>query len=256
MPVILPWVKEWEPIELLWLAGPRRDSRGHWMITAVTGGVTSGETKRWPLSLGLLPVLIPGRCYQYGEVLMTRQRGNVGTVIIPNLATGEEIGANALPEMHSFSGSNWGYGQKFFRYELSDGDYIIPSIEIVRFLFAHNKTMANAMLRPAGLICLYQPMNPGFYDDLHLQFTFLMPRVCLSKAFVREFSWAAVSPVGRRSWDSVLSRTTETGPISLTLPELLNTHLTFRGVRKESATLVLEILGLFVHHGFCKFGTP
>jgi hypothetical protein len=244
MPLIEPWARARENLEVLWLAGLFRSSVNGWRVTVYTRGVSSRTVEKWDLPIGLLPILSPGQVFIAGDLASKPATGSISTVRIPNLADGAEIDAGKVPpSLYSFE-RHQGWGQRLLRYRVNGNDYLIPTVELVRFLFLHNKTMANALMVPSGLMALATPVQPGFQTTVRLEFTQQMPRRCLTAPFVREFSWLAVHPDARRSWDSVRRQTHGQRHVGLSPPAVSNAGITFRGVVWRSMWLVLEILQL------------
>ncbi|MBT3072127.1 hypothetical protein KKP04_14825 [Rhodomicrobium sp. Az07] len=240
--LIKPLEAETEDLELVWLAGLQLHPEIGWQVRMVTKGIVTGTMKVWPLNIGLLPILAPGRRFSQGRLLETSARGEIEKATIPNLAEGEEVGSDIIPaELYSFGGRQGGV-QRLFQYEIGRTEYLIPAIELIRFLFVHNKTLANALMHPGGLMTLFSPEEPGIYEDLHLRFTREVPVSCLNRAFVREFAWLAVHPDGRKAWDSVYKQSRDQRYVSFSPPPLRNFRLTFRGVQWNNRWLVLEIL--------------
>ncbi|HLO78671.1 MAG TPA: hypothetical protein VK196_19620 [Magnetospirillum sp.] len=163
---------------------------------------------------------------------------------IPNLAEGEELDANDCirRELYSFGGHR-GWKQRVLRYVIGGRTLLIPTMELIRFLFLHNKALARAIIQPAGLLNLALPVEPGFHKELQIDFTWGVPRRALSRNVVKEFAWLAVDPAGRRAWDSVRDRSRNQRFVSLEPPPL-DTRLEFRGVEWSSHRLVLEIKGM------------
>jgi hypothetical protein len=69
-----------------------------------------------------------------------------------------------------------------------------------------------------------------------------MPVRSLCDSFVKEFSWLAVHPDGRRTWDSVYERSKGFPYMRLNPPPLVPCAMEFRSVRMPGQWLVLEIL--------------
>jgi hypothetical protein len=148
------------------------------------------------LPIGLLPLLSPGQAFIAGDLATKPANGTISTVRVPDLAAGTEIDAKEIPlSLYSFE-RHQGWGQKLLRYSVGGRDYLIPTIELVRYLFLHNKTLANALMVPSGLMALATPVQPGFQATVMLEFTQQMPRRCLTVPFIREFAWLAVHPDG------------------------------------------------------------
>lgn len=242
--LIRQWASLPEDLEILWLAGVFRSERLGWQVRVMARGLSSGKIYEQPLPIGILPLLTPGQSVSGGQLMTAAATGLLSSVQIPNLAEGEEVdAADSIPRsLYSFHGHR-GWGQRLLRYRVGWKTYLIPTIELVRFLFLHNKTLARAIMQPAGLLALAVPKQPGFHQELHLDFTWHMPRRSLDTNFVKEFAWLAVHPEGRRSWDSVLERSRGNRYVTLAPPRLA-CEIVFRGVQWRSAWLVLEISGI------------
>jgi len=239
--LIRPWASLDEDLEVLWLAGLFQTRDKGWQVRAIMRGVISRAVRQWDLPIGLLPLLAPGRGFSRGDLMRTPVTGRISHAGIPDLAAGEVVEANSVPRwLYSFEGHR-GWGQHLLRYRIGWKTYLIPTMELVRYLFLHNKTLANAIMQPAGLLALAAPELPGHHPCLHLHFTRQMPRRSLSPLLVQEFAWLAVHPDGRLSWDSVRERTLGNRHVGLLVPPLQNCRMSFHGVEMRSTCLVLEI---------------
>lgn len=233
-----------ELVELYWLAGLKRNEREAWFVRAVARDKSSGRFHMRLLPIGMLPVLTLGRAFAGGELLSLSVRGMVGTETIADVSQYEEItSADIPPELYSFDGKEGGI-QRLFRYRTPQAEILIPAIELVRYLFLHNRTMANALMRPGALNLLFHPEAPGYRPELVLHFTADMPKRCLSHQFVQEFTWVALEPDARRAWDSVHRQSQGQEYVTFMPPPLKNSVWKFRGVRHGNRWLVLELLHL------------
>ncbi|WP_298376906.1 hypothetical protein [Azospirillum sp.] len=231
-----------EDAELLWLAGFAVAADGGWIVRAVTRGLITGKLRQHLLPIGLLPLLAPGRCFVGGRPAHTAQRGGLETIGIDDVGAGEEVTSDVVPpEMIGADGRKRGV-QRLLRYRWNGLDVLVPCIELVRYLFIHNKTMANALMRPGGLMELCRPEQPGFHPHLHLHFTGRMPLSALKPTFVTEFAWTAVDPEGRRSWDSVAELSTGKPYVLLRPLRIGPSTWMVRAIRSEGMLLVLELL--------------
>ncbi len=232
-----------EDLELYWLAGLRWHPKKGWLVGMVTRGVSTGKLKCWWVPIGLLPVLALG--YRFSDGCMLKMvYGNYSEVIIPRLVAGEEITSGEIPSgLYSF-GDNPGGVQRLLRYRINGMEYLIPTMELIRCLFLHNKTLANNIMQPGGVMTLFSPEQPGFHPSLQLDFTRQMPVKSLNKPFVMEFSWLAVDIEGQRAWDSVYECSVNQEYMSLDPPDLGACVLKFRGVKRDRQWLVLEISGI------------
>lgn len=230
-----------EDLELAWLAGPKETPSAGWQIHAATRPLSSDRIDVHRLPIGALPVLSPGRCYTDGIASTVPVRGEMATIRIENVADGEEVPAACIPTtLYSVPEHPLRY-QRLYHYKVGHLDILVPTIELVRFLFLHNKTMANAVMRRGALMELFQPEPLRLGGHLHLRFTKLMPASALSRGFVQEFAWAAVHEDGRKSWDSVWERSVGRKFVSFDPPPLRDSEWLVRWVRHGDTALVLEI---------------
>lgn len=244
MPLIKAFADEGEDLELIWLAGFAEHPEKGWQVRAITRGIESDRVIVHPLPIGLLSVLPLGQCYSGGDPTSLRPHGEIAEFFIPNVANGEEAASACIPpDLFPIKGHERKI-QRLLRYQVGGIEVLVPTIELIRCLFVHNKTMANALMRTSGIMDLCRPELPGTYADLHLQFTDRMPVSILKPAFVAEFAWTAVHPDGRRSWDSVAALSKGKRHVSFHPPPLHNSRWIVRWVRKKSTALVLEILHL------------
>ena len=254
MVMIGPWALEQEDLEILWLAGHYHHPKLGRQIRVVTRGLSFGKIEDWRrLPIGLLPLLKLGRVVSRGEILDIAVTGTKMSARIPNLASGEDLDALecVYKPLYPFGGHR-GWGQRVLRYFADGKILLIPTIELIRVLFLHNKALARAILQPAGLINLATPVEPAFHEKLQIDFTWGMPRRSLNRDIVREFAWIAADTSARKAWDSVLELSH--GKHYLTFePPPLATQIEFRGVRWKAAHLVLEITGIAGRSLPCNF---
>ncbi|TYC52735.1 hypothetical protein ETQ85_22365 [Zoogloea oleivorans] len=248
-----------EPLEIHWLVGLEQDADGSWLLRVVTHGLRSGLVRMWPLPIGLFPLLSPGLRFEDGLLLDTQSRGGIQTAFISNLANGVEVTSADIPTgLYTFFGHQGGV-QRIVRYETDCGEIFVPTMELVRYLLLHNKTLANAVMVPGQLMTLYQFEPLGIYEELTLRFTSDMPVRSISKSLALEFAWLAIHPEGRRTWDSVYTKSAGQQYVSLDLPDVPEAQLVFRGVRQGSDWLVLEIIHLTGRSSPClrlRYGHP
>lgn len=240
MLTIKQWAFEPEDLEILWLAGLYRTAKLGWQVRVWTKGKSPEPVVQKDLPIGLLPMLAPGRVASGGQITTLPATGIPMSATIPNLADGEELDANDCIRrgLYSFGGHR-GWKQRVLRYVIGGRTLLIPTMELIRFLFLHNKALARAIMQPAGLLNLALPVEPSFHKELQIDFTWSIPRRALSRNVVKEFAWLAVDPAGRRAWDSVRECSNQRF-VSLEPPPLA-TRIEFRGVEWFSDRLVLEI---------------
>lgn len=232
-----------EHVELYWLAGLYEDKNA-WFVRVVMRGVESNRYSMVSLPIGLSPLLSLGHVFAEGEMLSLPARGLFGKATVMNMSEYDEItSADIPPELYSFGGKGGGV-QRLFRYRTDQGEILIPTIELIRYLFLHNRTMANAVIRPGALNLLFHPEVPGYQRELTLRFTSRIPKSCLSHQFAQEFAWIALDPDARYAWDSVCLQTQGKHYVTFTPPPLKKSAWKFRGVQHGNQWLVLELLHL------------
>lgn len=250
-----------KPFELHWIAGLTCNERDFWYARPVFRqvGTSSMRFEMYSQPIGILPVLAPGRVFGGDEMFSLHPEYEQATVTISDLSAYEEITSADIPdELYSFGGRDCGV-QRLFRYRTDHGEILIPTIELIRYLFLHNRSLANALMRPGALNLLFRPELPGYRNEMEIHFTSGMPLRCLSREFVREFAWLALDPDARRSWDSVQLQSRGRPYVTFTPPVLKNSTWTFRGVQHGNRWLVLELLRLTGKCPPCKklrYGHP
>ena len=249
-----------EPLEIYWLAGLQKAESGEWLVRVVTLGLETQKVVMWKLPIGILSLLSLGlRFDDRGGLLETQSRGQLMTATLPNVAGGEEITSAEMPEyLYPFFGHNPGV-QRLIRYSTHAGEILVPTIELVRYLLLHNKTLANALMVPGQLLTLYHFQPIGIYDELTLGFTADMPVRALSRGFALEFSRLAIHPEGRKAWDSVYRRTAGNDYVGFDPPNVQDANMTFRGIKRNGVWLVLEIQYLSGREPPCerlRYGHP
>lgn len=233
-----------EHIELYWFVGFEQNVKESWFVRTVVRGMESGKFHMMQLPIGLLPMLSLGQVFSEGELLSLSAKGLIETLTINDVSQFEEITSADIPQkLYSFEGREAGV-QRLFRYKTSQGEVLIPAIELIRYLFLHNRVLANALMRPGAINLLFHPEAPGYHPNLVLRFTAELPKHCLSHKFAQEFAWIALDSQARRAWDSVYLLSHRRQYVSFVPPALKNSAWTFRGVQHGNTWLVLELLHL------------
>lgn len=230
--------------ELYWFAGTTFNDRSECIIRPIIKGVESGKFRMCHLPIGMLPFLTIGRYFDKGRIIDMTMRGTIDTIMIENMSNYVEITSAAIPPtLYSFDDKNAGK-QRLLQYEIDGLEVFIPTIELIRYLFLHNKTLANVLMRPNGLMTLFNPQTPGFNKELRLDFTSDMPKTSLTNDFAQEFAWLAMDQEARKSWDSVMSLSLDQTYLTLIPPALKSSKLQFRGINDGKRIIVLEILNM------------
>jgi hypothetical protein len=152
-----------EQVELYWLAG-FCEEKDAWFVRAVMRGMESDGYSMVLLPIGFCPLLSLARVFADGEMLSLPARGIIGAATIMDMSDYEEItSAEIPPALYSFGRE--GGVQRLFRYRTGQGEVLIPTIELIRYLFLHNRTLANAILRPGVLNLLFHPQIPGYQKN-------------------------------------------------------------------------------------------
>lgn len=232
-----------EHVELYWLAGLCEEENA-WFVRAVMRGVESNRYSMVPFPIGLSPLLSLGHVFAEGKMQTLPARGIFGNATITDVSEYEEItSADISSGLYSFGGKGGGI-QRLLRYHTPQGEILIPTIELIRYLFLHNRTLANAVIRPGALNLLFHPEVPGYRREFTLRFTSQLPKSCLSRQFAQEFAWIALDPDARRAWDSVRLQSHGKQYVTFTPPPLRMSEWRFRGVQLGNQWLVLELLHL------------
>jgi hypothetical protein len=233
-----------ERLELYWLAGFRRSEENQWFVTAALRECESGRLVGTKFPIGALPILALGRTFSRGGLDPDPCRGEFASALIADLSGMRVVTSAELDEAHYSFGGRPGGVQRLFEYNAGELRLLIPAIELMRFLFVHNRLLAQAILRPSALNLLFAPQAPGISPVKRISFTKDVPRKYLTRPFVREFTWIALDPEGRRSWDSVARLSTGKDHVLFQPPALRDVELRFRGVPHGNTWLVQEILSL------------
>lgn len=232
-----------EAVEVFWLTGFGCTETNDWFVRTLFRGRSTGKLFPRSLPIGMLPALALGTCFDRGQLRWDLSTGMLGHAIVPDMAnyellTSADVSAQVYP-LPSKSGL-----QKLFRYRTGAGDVLIPVAELVRALFVHNRALALALMRPAGLEQLFYPNAPRWRDSARLRFTHEMPAKSISRQLALEFAWMAFNEGARCSWDSVRRLTLGQPYVLFQPPPIRESAWWFRGLRHGNTWLVLELQGL------------
>lgn len=230
--------------ELYWIAGTAFNADSDCFIRPVLRGVDSGTFKMTQPPIGLLPMLTLGRRYHHGYLLERSMTGLLDKLLIPDIADGIEVTSADLPKrLYSFDEQKVG-AQKLLKYHIDGIDLYLPTIELIRYLFLHNKTLANALMRTDALHTYFKPQQPGYQEEMQIDFAAEMPLASITLDFVREFAWLALDVEGRRAWDSVQSLSLGQEYLTLSPPSIKQALMEYRGLFDGDNVLVLELISL------------
>jgi hypothetical protein len=237
-----------EPVEVFWIAGLHRCARNAWWIRTVFRGRES-QTLSWHhLPIGMWPLLNLGVEFDRGLFKTQGVFGELGEVVIDDMARFDVITSAQVPSMLYPLPEGKAGTQRLLRYRTSQGEVIVPVVELIRVLFVHNRSLALALMRPAGLEQLYYPDVAGPRSHALLRFTHQMPGSGVGRQFAAEFAWIVFDRDARRSWDSV-RRLSEGKPYVLFQPPgIRHSTWSFRGVRHGERWFVLELRSISGRH--------
>ena len=252
-----------DPVEIFWLAGLELNEKNEWKVRTVYRNRHTGQLIHSREPIGMLPLLTLGTWFNFGELKTDNLPGEQVGIIVPDVGRPEIITSAELPpELYPLPEGKAGK-QRLFRYRTAKGNVLIPVIELVRALFVHNRALALALMRPAGLEQLFVPMESGQQDKVKLQFTKEMPRSAIGQDLAMNFAWVVLDRGARRSWDSVLKESRGQSYVLFDPPSIRNSVWTFRGVHHDNQWFVLELQSIrgrrlpfstmeYGHPGFLK----
>ncbi|QIL19766.1 hypothetical protein [Thermomonas sp. HDW16] len=228
--------------EVFWLAGLVLNEMNEWKVRTVYRNKDTGQLFPSLDPIGMLPLLSLGTWFdRHGQLMVDDLPGELVETIIQDVGNPEVITSDELPpELYPLPEGKAGK-QRLFRYRTAKGNVLIPAVELVRFLFLHNRALALALMRPAGLEQLYAPMAPGSRDVAKLQFTRAMPQSAIGHELAKNIAWIALDENARRSWDSVLRLSQGQSYVLFEPPSIRNSVWAFRGFRFGNQWLVLEL---------------
>jgi hypothetical protein len=230
------------PAEVFWLAGLVLNEKNEWKVRTVYRNKDTGKLFPSLDPIGMLPLLSLGTWFdRYGQFKTDDLPGELVETIVPDVGNPEIIASDELPpELYPLPKGKAG-NQRLFRYRTAKGVVLIPAVELVRFLFVHNRALALALMRPAGLEQLFVPMEPGPRDVAKLRFTRAMPRSAIGNGLAKNIAWIALDENARRSWDSVLRLSDRQSYVLFEPPSIRDSMWAFRGIWHGDQWLVLEL---------------
>ncbi|MCD9085821.1 hypothetical protein [Stenotrophomonas sp. SY1] len=233
-----------DPVEVFWLAGFVCNERNEWQVRVVYRNKRTGELIPMCEPIGMLPILSLGTWFDYGLLQTEGLPGDLMEVVIPDVGQPEVITSADMPSsLYRLPASRAGH-QRLFRYRTRHGVVHIPAAELIRALFIHNRALALALMRPAGLEQLYIPMASGPRELATLCFTKEIAKSVLSRELAMEFAWLVLDVEARRSWESVRCLSAGQDCIFFEPPPIRGSSWQFRGIRHGNQMLVLELNNL------------
>jgi len=247
-----PWPFGDRVVKLHWFGHVRLTKNNKWRITAAFEDRQNIELIQYPI--GLLPILKIGQYYLKGQALISQASGSIDTAYVNDLSDGYT--ENSLDVCRRFNYYLYGNAelikQNVWCLQSHGTHFYIPHIELVRALFAKNKVLANALLRPNGLVYLLDHDHINKRQAM-LDFSRESPASVVNDDFVQHFSWIYLVPEIRNSFESVQTNVYAQSiasnyglayghAVELAVPKLLNSEWTFRGKRFDNQVLIYELL--------------
>lgn len=233
-----------EPVEVFWIAGLQYTERNEWWMRTVFRGRETETLSARLLPIGMWPLLGLGTGFNHGRLMDEGETGEIGEALIVDLARFEVITSADVPtELYPLPEGKAGT-QRLLRYRAGESEVIIPVVELVRFLFVHNRALALALMRPAGLEQLHYPLAPAGQARASLRFTAQMPSLGIGRQLATEFAWIVFDRQARRSWDSVRRLSMGKPYVMFEPPGIRQSLWSFRGVRRGHQWFVLKLCAL------------
>lgn len=230
-----------DPVEIFWLAGFCRTENNEWKVRTVYRNKRTGDLMPVLEPIGMLPMLNLGVWFDHGVLKTDPLPGEWMDTIVPNVGEPEVITSAELPPaLYAFPEGKAG-NQRLLRYRTAAGELFIPAIELIRALFVHNRALALALMRTAGLEQLIAPLEPGPRNLAKLKFTKEMPQGAIGRDLAMNVAWVALDAHARRAWDSVRRLSDGQSYVLLEPPPIKNSLWTFRGIQHGRQWLVLEL---------------
>lgn len=228
--------------EVFWLAGLVLNEKNEWKVRTVYRNKDTGKLFPSLDPIGMLPLLSLGTWFdRHGQLMTDALPGEMAETIVPDVGNPEVINSDELPpELYPLPKGKAG-NQRLFRYWTANGVVLIPAVELVRVLFVHNRTLALALMRPAGLEQLFVPIGPGLREVAKLQFTRGMPQSAIGHDLAKNIAWIALDENARRSWDSVFRLSEGRSYVLFEPPRIRDSVWVFRGIWCDNQWLVLEL---------------
>jgi hypothetical protein len=242
-----------DEVEIVVVGSPHRNADGDWMVKVLARRFPDCQEAVLSLPIGTLPLLSAGRVFVEGRRIDSARNGLISGLVIPDLSACTEVGSDETPlglieALNLPRGLRRGRPQTLLRYDVEGTRVFVPAVELARILYLRHALLAQAVMRPQGLMALCVAPAPGRYQRLELAFTENVPVKVLrgrgGVRFAERFAWIAVDPQARRGWDSILRRTGAGEALRFDPPQLLRAACEVRWVEAGQDALVLEFLSV------------
>ncbi|HDR7257775.1 TPA: hypothetical protein QCX12_001410 [Bacillus paranthracis] len=243
-----PWTFGNNLVTLKWL-GNINLKNNQWFIRVAFEYNSQIEMLEFPIAA--IPLLKVGAKYQDGTCLDTQRKGIIYDVKIQNLGQYRVVSAlDACKKFGYYLHANKELmHQLAFEFLVEGKTYYLPQTEFVRAVFAINKIMSNAMIRPNGLELL---VNRAELNDNTASIDLVdeIPNaIARDKDFIRYFAWLYFNIGLKGSFESIYTNIYEKLSnqqelkLEVNLPAIPDVFIRFRGIEKDNNYLILEWLG-------------
>lgn len=237
-------------VKLHWFGNIRQTTHNSWRIRVAFE--CKGELFTIDRPLATLPLLRIGEPYHDGVPLASQKMADlVDSVTIP--AEPRMWSSKALHVCRVFNYFLYAnpefINQRIHSFESNGRVFHVPHVELIRALFAHHKTISNAMLHPNGLAFLIDQYTRE-ETKMGIRFSSEVAVKSLTEDFVHHIAWIISKQDVLRSYESIFSTAHANlhpkygAPLSCASPRLDGVSLQFRGLQSGNEVLVLEVLGI------------
>ncbi|MFA9458821.1 Tn7-like element transposition protein TnsE [Halalkalibacter sp. AB-rgal2] len=248
---IKPWPFKDEVVSLHWIGNVKMKPNQQWHIEVAFK--VKDKLQIITLPIGLLPILRVGQYYQNGLQFTTQKEGTYGDARVKEFQNGKV--QNAIDVCRKFNYFLYReptlMNQKVWSFQSNKITYHIPQVELIRSLFAKNKTLSNLLLRPNGLDFLISEAAYFGENSAVIDFNNHLPAAVINSKFVHYFAWLYLNKAIKQSFASVQSNiyanaAERSGHLALevAVPALKNNKIAFRGLIKNHEVMILELIGI------------
>lgn len=198
-----------------------------------------------------LPLLRVGAFYKDGQLMDANTTGIIYDVNIPQLNQYKIVSSldackafgyylHKMPELMF---------QNVFEFTVEGKTYYLPQFEFIRAMFAVNKQMTYAMMRPNGLEFLVKNSYCN-NSRAYLELADAIPNeIAKDENFLRYFAWLYFSPEIKASFESIHTKiivkqnSGDFLKLEVELSSSSDTQIRFRGIQNGNKFLILQWLG-------------
>lgn len=259
-------LKKWpfeqgEVVELYWFGPVKlRDDRWH-VVVAFKSQNKDVVLVEYPW--GTLPKFRIGQIYVDGVLQRTAaQEGIINMATFQSFNMGSFCqGFDMPPALRYFHKKPQLGTQHLYKITTGSTNYYIPCIELIRFLFVKNRSLAYQLLQPNGLNLIFDRFDVN-NEEVFMALNRRLPDNTITNDLITHLTWMITNTNVLSSWNSVFhllmsdaaqlspnnpnptSQFKKGLPLRLDLPATNPIQIMYRGIGKRQDILILEILGL------------